>query len=102
MLEGSWSISDASTEKYRSEILDAKMDGFRVVFIILVPIMCLCLFGNFFVADTTLKGDVKEQDQERPKPLQGRALQDRALQSEGSDYTRPAQSIKEGPLTADP
>ncbi|KAJ5263327.1 Major facilitator superfamily domain general substrate transporter [Penicillium angulare] len=75
VLEGSWSSGDASTEKYRSRILDAKMQGFRVVFIILVPIMCLCSIGNFFVADTALKGDAQRQNQERLKPLPSRALE---------------------------
>lgn len=75
VLDGSWSSSDASTDKYRSQILDAKMKGFRVVFIILIPLMCLCFIGNFFVADTVLKGDVKETGQEKTKPLDGRALE---------------------------
>ncbi|KAJ6164115.1 Major facilitator superfamily domain general substrate transporter [Penicillium chermesinum] len=80
VLEGSWSSNDASTEKYRSQILDAKMKGFRVVFIILLPIMCLCFIGNFFVADTVLKGDAKQQDQEKAKPLQGEALKGGGLE----------------------
>lgn len=75
VLEGSWSSDDASTEKYRSRILDAKMQGFRVVFIILVPIMCLCFIGNFFVADTALKGDAQKQNQEKSKPLPSGALE---------------------------
>lgn len=71
--EGNWSISDSSAE-YRSQILDAKMKGFRVVFIILIPLMCLCFVGNFFVADTVLKSDV-EKDQEKRTTVDGGILQ---------------------------
>ena len=48
------------------------MKGFRVVFIILVPLMCLCMLGNFFVNDTVLRGDAtkdKEEEKVRPNDL---------------------------------
>ncbi|KAJ5712888.1 uncharacterized protein N7483_010069 [Penicillium malachiteum] len=68
VLEGSWSSSDTSTEKYHSQILDIKMKAFRVVLIIIVSIINLCFFANFFVADRMLKGDdndVKQKGQEK-------------------------------------
>lgn len=61
-LDGSWSDNGAIAEQYGSQILDAKMRGFRVVFITLIPLMCLCFIGNFFVADAVLQGDLKEND----------------------------------------
>lgn len=75
VLDGNWSTSDVSTEGYRSQILDAEMKGFRVVFIILVPLMCLCFAGNFFVVDTVLKGDVIEKAQEKKRTLDGRMVE---------------------------
>ncbi|KAJ5729472.1 Major facilitator superfamily domain general substrate transporter [Penicillium malachiteum] len=55
-----------------SRILDAKMAGFRVVFISLVPLICLCFIGNFWVNDVTLSDDKKDElspieDEETPK-----------------------------------
>ncbi|KAJ5732182.1 hypothetical protein N7493_003663, partial [Penicillium malachiteum] len=55
-----------------SQILDAKMAGFRVVFISLVPLICLCFIGNFWVNDVTLSDDKKDElspieDEETPK-----------------------------------
>ncbi|KAJ6014137.1 Major facilitator superfamily domain general substrate transporter [Penicillium herquei] len=44
-----------------SQILDAKMAGFRVVFISLVPLICLCFIGNFWVNDVTLSDDKKDE-----------------------------------------
>ncbi|KAJ5126083.1 Major facilitator superfamily domain general substrate transporter [Penicillium atrosanguineum] len=75
VLDGNWSTSDVSTEEYRSQILDAEMKGFRVVFIILIPLMCLCFAGNFFVVDTVLKGDVIEKAQEKTRTLDGRMVE---------------------------
>ncbi|KAJ5772274.1 Major facilitator superfamily domain general substrate transporter [Penicillium odoratum] len=87
VLDGNWTISDASTEEYRSQILDAKMKGFRVVFIILIPLMCLCFIGNFFVADTVLKGDVKEKDQEKRTTLGGRILENPSTNGNPEKHT---------------
>ncbi|KAJ5703031.1 major facilitator superfamily transporter [Penicillium malachiteum] len=55
-----------------SLILDAKMAGFRVVFISLVPLICFCFIGNFWVNDVTLSDDKKDElspleDEEAPK-----------------------------------
>ncbi|KAJ5267205.1 hypothetical protein N7478_010013 [Penicillium angulare] len=67
--------SDVSTEEYRSQILDAEMKGFRVVFDIFIPLMCLCFAGNFFVVDTVLNGDVIEKAQEKKRTLDGRMVE---------------------------
>ncbi|KAJ5094566.1 major facilitator superfamily transporter [Penicillium angulare] len=40
-----------------ANVLDAKMAGFRIVFITLVPLICLCFFANFLVTDVVLTGD---------------------------------------------
>lgn len=37
--------------------LDAKMAGFRIVFVSLVPLISLCFVGNFLVSDVTLSED---------------------------------------------
>lgn len=45
-----------------SQILDAKMAGFRMVFISLVPFISLCFVGNFLVQDVTLNdSDIKTE-----------------------------------------
>lgn len=43
------------------------MQGFQLVFIILVPVMGLCLLGSFFVDDVVLTGDVTKMSRERPE-----------------------------------
>ena len=53
------------------------MKGFRVVFIILVPLMCLCTLGSFFVRDTLLRGDAekhKEEDRDGTNNLDSKTL----------------------------
>lgn len=65
VLDGSWSIGASGTEAYQPLILEAKMKGYRVVFITLVPSMCVCLLGNFLVADIVLKGDPEKSPEER-------------------------------------
>ncbi|KAH7003123.1 major facilitator superfamily domain-containing protein [Fusarium venenatum] len=62
VLDGTWSVQDASTEQYVGAILDARMQGFRVIFIITVPLMALCLGASFLVDDIILKGDVDQND----------------------------------------
>jgi len=69
VMDGSWKIGEADTLEFQSIILDAKMKGFRVIFIMLVPLMVLCLLGSLFVADIVLKGDAKK------KELGGRRIQ---------------------------
>lgn len=57
VLDGTWTLGSKGTEEYESAILDARMHGFKIVFLIQIPLMALCLIGSFFVADIVLKGD---------------------------------------------
>ncbi|CEF78893.1 hypothetical protein FGSG_12335 [Fusarium graminearum PH-1] len=57
VLDGTWRIGDPGTSEYESDILDARMEGFRAVFIMSVPLMALCLIASLLVADIILKGD---------------------------------------------
>lgn len=59
VLDGAWEIGEVGTEAYQSDILDARMKGFRAVFIIQVPLMALCLLASLLVADIVLKDDVE-------------------------------------------
>lgn len=60
VLDGSWQVGDAEAAEFEPTILEAKLKGFRAVFIMSVPVMALCLLGSFFVSDVVLKGDEKE------------------------------------------
>jgi MFS family permease len=62
VLDGTWRIGEKGTEEFQSDILDARMHGFRIVFIIAVPLMALCLLASLFVADLVLKGDAKKEE----------------------------------------
>ncbi|KID83331.1 hypothetical protein MGU_09422 [Metarhizium guizhouense ARSEF 977] len=62
VLDGTWRIGEKSTEQFESDILDARMEGFRAVFITLVPLMVLCLLASLFVADVILKGDAGKEE----------------------------------------
>ncbi|KAJ5233640.1 Major facilitator superfamily domain general substrate transporter [Penicillium citrinum] len=42
-------------------LLDAKMAGFRIVFLSLVPLISLCFVGNFLVQDVTLNDTTEDQ-----------------------------------------
>ena len=46
------------------------MQGFRVIFIITVPLMALCLGASFLVDDIVLKGDSAQQER-RDEPGEG-------------------------------
>lgn len=61
VLDGTWSTNDPATKDYESAILSARMQGFRVIFIITVPLMALCLGASFLVDDIVLKGDSAQQ-----------------------------------------
>jgi hypothetical protein len=63
VIEGKWQRGDPDSDAWESDILDAKMAGIRAVFIMLVPLLGLCLLGCFFIPDKVLKGD---RDSERP------------------------------------
>jgi hypothetical protein len=62
VMDGTWHIGEIGTEDYESDIIDARMKGFQTVFIILVPLMGLCLLASLFIADLELKGDAKKED----------------------------------------
>jgi hypothetical protein len=64
VLNGTWRIGEKGTDIYQSTILEGRMDGLRVVFIMSVPLMGLCLLAVLFVDDLKLKGDAKS---EKPK-----------------------------------
>lgn len=57
VLDGTWTLGSKGTEQFESAILDARMHGFKIVFVMQIPLMALCLIGSFFVADIVLKGD---------------------------------------------
>ncbi|KAJ4122719.1 hypothetical protein NW768_010159 [Fusarium equiseti] len=70
VLNGTWSANDPSTRDYEGAVLNARMQGFRVIFIITVPLMALCLGASFLVDDVVLKGDSAQQDR-RDEPGEG-------------------------------
>ncbi|KAL5584460.1 hypothetical protein FOVSG1_013849 [Fusarium oxysporum f. sp. vasinfectum] len=57
VLDGTWAVGDPNTPEFESAIIDARMQGFRVIFITTIPLMALCLLASFFVDDILLKGD---------------------------------------------
>ena len=57
VLDGTWRIGDSDTSEYEWNILDARMKGFRAVFIMSVPLMAVCLTASLLLADVIIKGD---------------------------------------------
>ncbi|EXK88784.1 hypothetical protein FOQG_08074 [Fusarium oxysporum f. sp. raphani 54005] len=57
VLNGTWAVEDSKTAEFESAIIDARMQGFRVIFITTIPLMALCLLASSFVDDILLKGD---------------------------------------------
>ncbi|EGU76584.1 hypothetical protein FOXB_12883 [Fusarium oxysporum f. sp. conglutinans Fo5176] len=57
VLNGTWAVEDPKTAEFESAIIDARMQGFRVIFITTIPLMALCLLASSFVDDILLKGD---------------------------------------------
>ncbi|CAJ2514202.1 Uu.00g023210.m01.CDS01 [Anthostomella pinea] len=68
VLSGTWRLGDRTTEVYQPAILDARMNGFKFVFAISVPLMALCLLAVFFVDDLELQGDAKPEPQPGTQP----------------------------------
>lgn len=64
VLDGSWSAAEAEEGGgvWVDGILEAKMKGVRAVFIMLVPMMAVCLLGCVWVPDRVLRGDEGERD----------------------------------------
>lgn len=53
-LSGQRDRIEESSDLDHSRNLDAKMAGFRIVFVSLVPLISLCFVGNFLVNDVSL------------------------------------------------
>ncbi|XXG95800.1 hypothetical protein Hte_002071 [Hypoxylon texense] len=62
VIEGSWRRGESGSEMWESDILEAKYHGVRAVFIMMVPMMALCLLGCVFIPNVRLKGDAKKDD----------------------------------------
>lgn len=66
-LSNSSTSGKISSALEKSRILDAKMAGFRTVFVSLVPLVSLCFVGNFLVINVTLSDSAKGKE----KPIEG-------------------------------
>ncbi|PNP80510.1 hypothetical protein FNYG_06109 [Fusarium nygamai] len=62
VLDGTWAVGDPTTVEFESAIIDARMQGFRVIFITTIPLMALCLLASFLVDDIVLKGDAAQRE----------------------------------------
>ncbi|KAI1336179.1 major facilitator superfamily-domain-containing protein [Xylariaceae sp. FL0016] len=71
VVTGVWQAGDPGSDEWKPLILDAKMKGIRSVFIVMVPLVGVCLLGCYLVPDTALEGD-----QEKHDDGQGRDRQD--------------------------
>lgn len=60
ILQGDWQIGDTAFLPWQEGILDAKMRGAHVVFIVFAPLIGICLLGCLLVKDVVLKGDPKK------------------------------------------
>ncbi|KAF5674257.1 alpha-L-rhamnosidase [Fusarium denticulatum] len=60
VLDGAWTVGDPTTAEFESAIIDARMQGFRAIFITTIPLMALCLLASFLVNDIMLKGDAAQ------------------------------------------
>lgn len=88
VLEGSWRPGDEGSERWEADILGARMEGFRTVFIMQIPLMAVCLLGSLFIADLILQGDPKKEQS------QGAELQ---TQEHGEENQSAEPSQAEGP-----
>ncbi|RYO88073.1 hypothetical protein DL762_003958 [Monosporascus cannonballus] len=57
VMDGGWQAGEAESAAFEAAILDARVRGYRVVFVMMTPLVGLCLLGTFFVHDKILKGD---------------------------------------------
>ncbi|OTA86298.1 hypothetical protein M434DRAFT_82197 [Hypoxylon sp. CO27-5] len=62
VIEGSWQRGEPGSEMWESAILDAKLNGVHAVFIMMVPMMALCLLSCFFIPNIRLNGDPRASD----------------------------------------
>lgn len=59
---GSWERGQSGTGKWDDQILYAKMEGIRAVFILLVPLVGLCLLACYFIPNMELPGDPRRNE----------------------------------------
>ncbi|ORY57875.1 major facilitator superfamily domain-containing protein [Pseudomassariella vexata] len=62
VIAGTWERGELGSELWESDIMNAKLKGLHTVFIMLVPIMALCLLSCIFIPNVVLKGDPKKID----------------------------------------
>ncbi|KAI0173514.1 MFS general substrate transporter [Hypoxylon sp. FL1284] len=67
VIDGSWQRGEPGSEMWESEILEAKYLGVHAVFIMMVPMMAVCLLGCVFIPNVRLKGDSKNDDTKEKK-----------------------------------
>ena len=84
VLDGTWRPGDASSEQYESNILGARMEGFRTVFTMQIPLMVICFLSSWFIADLVLQGDAKREEPQ-PEGLQLEERQDHEPQPAAAD-----------------
>jgi len=96
VLDGAWRPGDAGSEHYESGILGARMEGFRTVFIMQIPLMVICFLGSWFVADLVLQGDAKKVEPQ-PQGVQLGEGQDDGTQSAAAE---PLEEIEDQAPTA--
>ncbi|KAJ5682720.1 hypothetical protein N7462_005885 [Penicillium macrosclerotiorum] len=68
VIGGSWERGQPESERWDPAILDAKMKGIRAVFIMLVPLVGVCLLGCWLIPSKELPGDAKRSDIPSPGP----------------------------------
>jgi hypothetical protein len=73
VIDGSWHRGEPGSEAWESDILNAKMQAIHGVFIMLVPLMGLCLLGCIFIPNTVLRGDGKKSSHTRERELEDRS-----------------------------
>lgn len=61
VINGMWQPGDQGSAEWESTILNAKMKGVRAVFIMLVPLVGICLLACWWIPDTVLEGDHGKQ-----------------------------------------
>ncbi|KAI1097396.1 MFS general substrate transporter [Jackrogersella minutella] len=62
--QGLWRKGEPDSEMWESQILDAKLKGVHAVFIMMVPMMAVCLLTCFFIPNVRLKGDSKTDNEQ--------------------------------------
>ncbi|KAH8197770.1 hypothetical protein TruAng_008059 [Truncatella angustata] len=63
VMDGTWDRENGASAEWATSILEAEMGGIRAVFVMLAPLVGLCLLGCYFIPDITLEGDEKTDNQ---------------------------------------